>query len=71
MPVPVHYLSISWEKRFLPRAGVRQFFGENPVLRGDFYDNLPSCRKRWEDYEKIVTTIFEGISPAPQAMGRL
>jgi hypothetical protein len=50
---------------------VRQFFGEDPVLRGDFYDNLPSRRKRWEDYEKIVTTIFEGISLAPQAMGRL
>jgi len=34
-------------------------FQKIPVLRADFYDNLPSRRKRWEGYEKIVTTIFE------------
>jgi len=31
---------------------------------------FPPRRKRWEDYEKIITTIFEGISLVPQASFR-
>jgi len=40
------------------RSGAGIFVKKSGFL-GDFCDNLLSRRKRWEDYEKIASTIFE------------